>query len=150
MSALRRHIKTVHNNSYPHHCQKCGHGVEKASYLRRHVCNRVRRVQMKHQQTTHSHTQEQEESTQEPEELTHVGHDAVVKVNTTTDGGMLQHVQSFEAICNTLNMKDNMDNVELVFASSLEGAEEIVIDDSEQNSLMLLAVHGDTQQNSVK
>ena len=33
----------VHKGRYRYHCDKCGHGLEKKSYLATHRCNRVRR-----------------------------------------------------------------------------------------------------------
>ena len=42
---LSAHVRRVHLNKYPYHCQKCGHGVDKRSYLNNHLCGRVRRSQ---------------------------------------------------------------------------------------------------------
>ena len=47
VSAVHRHEKTIHLKQYPYHCQKCGHGMEKKSYLHRHVCKNVRQLQKK-------------------------------------------------------------------------------------------------------
>ncbi|KAK2156196.1 hypothetical protein LSH36_219g01012 [Paralvinella palmiformis] len=43
--AVTKHQKMVHFNKYTYHCDKCGHGVEKKQYLKKHVCGRTRRIQ---------------------------------------------------------------------------------------------------------
>ena len=40
---MTRHIKQVHNKKYPYTCDKCGHGVDRLSFLSTHKCGRVRR-----------------------------------------------------------------------------------------------------------
>lgn len=40
---VKRHKKTQHMGVYRYRCHKCGHGMEKRSYLKNHQCGRVRR-----------------------------------------------------------------------------------------------------------
>lgn len=42
---LNRHRREIHQNKYRYHCEKCGHGVAKLSYLKAHKCGRIRRAQ---------------------------------------------------------------------------------------------------------
>ena len=54
---VQKHRKYVHERSYPHHCEKCGHGVAKLSYLKTHKCGRVRRsTSLGHRDPTPSST----------------------------------------------------------------------------------------------
>ena len=41
---VKRHKRTQHLGVYRYHCEKCGHGMEKLSYLKSHKCGRIRRI----------------------------------------------------------------------------------------------------------
>ena len=43
---MRKHRRTQHYKRYRYRCDKCGHGMEKESYLKTHKCERVRRKEV--------------------------------------------------------------------------------------------------------